>query len=242
MYYTIPTFHNPTGILFTPETCTQLVRLARNEDFLIACDDVYNLIGFDASINPPKRLFAYDNDDEAADFKGNVISNGSFSKILSPGIRMGWMECPPRCTELFRNSGVLKSGGAANNYTAGVVGSMIELGLAQRQLTTYVGKYKERMLAVCKVLDQCLPKSCSFLQPGGGYFIWIVFPESFNAVEFNNYCLKYHRVVAIAGSRFSVKGAFQNCLRITIAFHEKEVLEKAVKTMCEAIDVFEKLQ
>jgi DNA-binding transcriptional MocR family regulator len=140
-YYAIPTFHNPTGILFSPETCRQLIQLARAEDILIACDDVYNLIYYDEQVGSPKRLFAYDSDTDT-DFRGNVISNGSFSKILSPGIRMGWMECPPRITDLFRNSGILKSGGAANNYMSGIISSMIQLGLAQKQLLLYVNKYK----------------------------------------------------------------------------------------------------
>jgi DNA-binding transcriptional MocR family regulator len=97
------------------------------------------------------------------------------------------------------------------------------------------------MVAVCDVLDKHLPKTCSFLRPTGGYFIWIKFPVAFDAVEFNSYCLKNYRVVAIAGSRFSATNEFGNCMRITIAFHEKPVLEGAVKTLCEAILGFEKL-
>lgn len=88
----------------------QLIRLARASDILVACDDVYNLLYYSVGKSeessgayPPKRLFAYDIEDIGTDdWQGNVISNGSFSKILSPGIRLGWMECPPRCLEVFR--------------------------------------------------------------------------------------------------------------------------------------------
>lgn len=82
------------------------------------------------------------------DYKGNVISNGSFSKILSPGIRLGWMECSPRCLEAFYMSGVLKSGGAANHYTAGIISSLIQLGLAESQLDMYSRKYGVRVLFI----------------------------------------------------------------------------------------------
>lgn len=99
IYYTIPTFHNPTGLLFSEEVCKRLLELSREYDFLIACDDVYNLLHY-CDESSPKRLFSYDKIEDS-DFKGNVISNGSFSKILSPGIRVGWMECPPRCVAAF---------------------------------------------------------------------------------------------------------------------------------------------
>lgn len=81
------------------ETCEQLVTLSEEHDFLITCDDVYNLLSYQSDISP-KRLYAYDDDPNTL---GTVISNGSFSKIMSPGIRVGWMECPPRCVEAFHN-------------------------------------------------------------------------------------------------------------------------------------------
>lgn len=120
--------------------CKELVALSQEHDFLIACDDVYNLLTYDSEC-PPKRLFAYDNETNSL---GNVISNGSFSKIMSPGIRVGWMECPTRCVEVLHASGVLRSGGAVNNYSAGIIESLIDLGLAQRQLKIYQAVYKAR--------------------------------------------------------------------------------------------------
>lgn len=73
--------------------------MSRENDFLITCDDVYNMLSYSTD-SPPKRLFAYDTREDV-NYKGNVISNGSFSKILSPGVRVGWMECPSRCVKIF---------------------------------------------------------------------------------------------------------------------------------------------
>lgn len=92
MYYTIPVHHNPTGICFSEAKCRALVAMSRKHNFLIACDDVYNLLGYGAGASPP-RLIALDNPSDK-DYKGTVISNGSFSKILAPGVRVGWLECP----------------------------------------------------------------------------------------------------------------------------------------------------
>ncbi|KXJ71444.1 hypothetical protein RP20_CCG020540 [Aedes albopictus] len=244
VYYTIPTFHNPTGILFSEDINKELIRLARSSDILIACDDVYNLLYYSSDstgspLPPPKRLFAYDIDDmEDHSWKGNVISNGSFSKILSPGIRLGWMECPPRCMEAFRVSGVLKSGGAANNYTGGIVTSMIQLGLAQQQLNLYAQKYGERLRAACQMLRDKLPKQCSYLAPNGGYFIWIRFPEQIDCNEFNQYCIKNFSISAIAGSRFSSAGSHKNYMRLTFAFHDADFLRQSVGKLCQAIEKY----
>lgn len=103
-YYTMPTFHNPTGILFSDEINEGLIKLARKHDFLVVCDDVYNLLHYDCSGKSPKRLFAYDYENDV-DYKGNVVSNGTFSKIFAPGLRVGWMECPPRVVEAFKKNG-----------------------------------------------------------------------------------------------------------------------------------------
>ncbi|XP_053674319.1 2-aminoadipate transaminase [Anopheles nili] len=237
VYYTIPTFHNPTGIVFSEEKCQQLIKLARKTDILIACDDVYNLLHYgDPESPPPKRLFAYDIADlgQVEGWLGNIISNGSFSKILSPGIRLGWMECPPRCVEAFRNSGVLKSGGAANNYTGGIVSTLIHMGLLQKQLAHYSARYSERLQAMAETLETHLPKECSFNKPKGGYFVWIRFPAHIDCADFNRYSMEKHHVAAISGNRFSISGEARNFIRLTFAFHSPDYLRRSVATFCKA--------
>uniref|UniRef100_A0AAG5D665 Aminotransferase class I/classII large domain-containing protein n=1 Tax=Anopheles atroparvus TaxID=41427 RepID=A0AAG5D665_ANOAO len=237
VYYTMPTFHNPTGIVFSEEKCHQLIKLARDTDILIACDDVYNLLHYgDPEAAPPKRLFAYDIADlgRTEGWRGNVISNGSFSKILSPGIRLGWMECPPRCVEAFRNSGVLMSGGAANNYTGGIVSTLIQMGLAQRQVQLYSTNYGARLQAMLETLETHLPKECSFSRPRGGYFVWIRFPEHIDCVELNRFSMENHRVAGVPGPRFSISGEARNLIRLTFAFHAPDYLRRSVAKFCQS--------
>lgn len=235
-YYTIPTFHNPTGILFSDEVCKALITLARKHDFLVICDDVYNMLHYEDE-KPPKRLFAYDVDSDS-DYKGHVISNGTFSKILAPGTRVGWMECPPRITEIFKNNGFLSSGGAINNYTSGVITSMIELGLADQQLKESSRQYKEQRDALCDILDQHLPSTCSFLRPRGGYFVWIKLPENVDGEMLSDFILKRKKVFAIKGNRFSHENKSKNFLRVTFAFHPPPTLKEASKSLCDGINEF----
>uniref|UniRef100_A0A1A9WBP6 Aminotransferase class I/classII large domain-containing protein n=1 Tax=Glossina brevipalpis TaxID=37001 RepID=A0A1A9WBP6_9MUSC len=239
LYYTTPTFHNPTGILFSDSVCQNLIKLARKYDFLITCDDVYNILHYnDDDDEPPKRLFAYD-DCNDKDYKGHVLSNGSFSKIIGPGIRLGWIEAPPRIKTLLDNSGVASSGGCLNNYTSCIVASLFELNLAQKHICYLYETYKERMLAACEILKANLPKDCNMLEPKGGYFIWIRLPERRNAAEFLEMCIKEEKIVFIAGPRFAVaSGQAVNCLRLAIAFHTKERIKDAALRICQALKRF----
>jgi DNA-binding transcriptional MocR family regulator len=86
--YCVPTHANPTGSILSNEKRKRLVQLARQYNMLIICDDVYDILTFEGEI--PKRVVAYDL--EESDEKHVVISNGSFSKILAPGARAGWIE------------------------------------------------------------------------------------------------------------------------------------------------------
>ena len=87
--------------LICKDVCRKLIILSRKYDFLVLCEDVYNMLSYKANYVPP-RLFAYDNETtDAEDYKGNIISNGTFSKIFAPGLSVGWLECPPRCVKYF---------------------------------------------------------------------------------------------------------------------------------------------
>ncbi|XP_075159959.1 uncharacterized protein LOC142233062 [Haematobia irritans] len=234
MYYTIPTYHNPTGILFSPDTCKGLVKLARKYDILIACDDVYNILYYNNS-KVPKRLFAYDNKGDY-DYKGHIISNGSFSKILGPGVRLGWLEAPRRMKTILDNCGIINSGGCLNNYTSGIAASLFQLGLAQTYIRRMYETYKERMLATCSVLEKELPDGCKMSIPEGGYFVWITLASNCSASGFLEICMREENIFFIVGSRFAVApDKFTNSFRLSIAFHTKEKLVEAAKRICQCL-------
>jgi DNA-binding transcriptional MocR family regulator len=171
MFYTIPTFHNPTGISASLATCRQVVEIAARHGLLVLCDDVYNLLRYnnineDDTVPPPGRL-------KALDPHGLVISNGTFSKILSPGIRLGWLELPLALVPRLTNSGVLLSGGCINNYMSGLINSLIQLDLMDAHLAVLVQLYRDRMEVAQRHLAAHLPPGWRVARPGGGYFLWV---------------------------------------------------------------------
>lgn len=97
--YLIPSFHNPTGATMPQERRERLVQLAKEHDFLLAADEVYHLLSYTQT--PPKSFAAY------IDVE-NVISLGSFSKILAPGLRLGWLQAGPEKIKRFNTCGLLE--------------------------------------------------------------------------------------------------------------------------------------
>lgn len=235
MFYTIPTFHNPTGACMSEECCRQVVRISKELNLLVVCDDVYNLLYYGSECCPPKRLFAYDDPGMST---GNVLSNGTFSKIMAPGLRLGWLELPPKLAVILRDSGILRSGGSANNYVSGIVRSILELGFADKHLAFLLDVLRDRMTSLCNVLDANLPPGCVFQRPSGGYFIWIELPINVDAAAFTKWCHVEHKVSAIHGARFDPNGGHANYLRLSIAFHSREKLVAAGKTLCSALREF----
>ena len=110
--YTIPTYHNPGGQSLSAERRKQLVELSQRHGFLIVADEVYQLLSyFD---DPPPALGTMIESD-------TVISLGSFSKILAPGLRLGWIQTSTSLRQQLLLYGFINSGGSINHYTSHIV-------------------------------------------------------------------------------------------------------------------------
>lgn len=237
MFYTIPTFHNPTGMTLPPDICKKIIDIARKYSIIVVCDDVYNLLNYNNNL-PPHRLFWYDDKNDCDYQGGNVISNGSFSKILSPAIRLGWLECPTRVSNILKQSGIMKSGGAVNHYVSGVIASLLHLKLQDEYVDLLIKTYQERLNTVCNILDRYLPRCCSYKKPNGGYFIWIKLHEDCDACKFVKWCQDNYKVTAIPGNRFSLIDESKNYLRLSIAFHSSEILKNATQKLCQGLLIY----
>ena len=128
--YTIPTFQNPSGRTLSEERRRRLAHFSREHDFLIVADEVYHLLNFGAQ--PPRPLAAYAE-------TGNIISLGSFSKILAPGLRLGWIPTDPARVRTFVECGLVNSGGGLNPFTSGIILRLIE-----------AHELKENIQALCR--------------------------------------------------------------------------------------------
>lgn len=173
--YTVPNFHNPTGISMSAARRTQLLALAEQHDFLVVSDEPYNLLAFG---DTPAGLPMIASQTGTID---RVICLGSFSKLLAPGLRLGWIHTSPRLiAKAWRNVGVLDSGGALNPLGSLIINRLLENGFLMENIQNLKTVFGRRIDAMCAALEEHLP-GCSYQRPSGGYFMWVELPEDFPA-------------------------------------------------------------
>ena len=224
--YTIPTFHNPSSITLRADRRQQLVEISRKHNFLIIADEVYHLLNYGPELPPPVASFIDSN---------TVLSLGSFSKILAPGLRLGWIQTGPRLLKQIVDCGLLDSGGGLNPFTSAVVRSAIEMGSQQSQLETLRGTYTERKGALCNALKECLPESVRFIEPDGGFFIWLVFPEN---VDTKRMLIEARQknVGFLPGVKFSSRSGLNNYARLSFSYFDVPELQEGARRLAEVFN------
>ncbi len=225
LLYTILTYQNPSGSVLSLERRRALVALAQRHGFLLLSDDVYQLLHYDSPPLPP--LVAFDD-------TGCVISLGSFSKILVPGLRLGWVQAHPTLIQRFVAAGVVASGGGLNHMTSTLVHAVLEQGWLAPNIEMLRHTYAARVQALAAALRAHLPHAVSFATPGGGFFFWLTCRSDVDTAAL----LPLAREAGVSyrpGSGFSPSGSLANALRISFAFYEVDELEEAVKRLSQVL-------
>ena len=219
--YTIPAFHNPSAVTMTESRREQLVQLSQEHDFLIVADEVYHLLTFADAPPPPMGSYT-----EA----GTVLSLGTFAKILAPGLRLGWIQTGSSLMPRFVDSGLLESGGGLNPFTSDMVRSAIELGLQEEHLNHLKASYRQRAAALSAALHKHLPPSVTFAEPGGGFFIWLRFPEEIDTVALREEARR-HNVSFEPGISFSSLQGLRNYARLSFAYYDLPEIGEGVQRL-----------
>jgi 2-aminoadipate transaminase len=224
--YIIPTFQNPSGQTLPDERRKRLVNLCQQHDVLIAADEVYHCLRY---AGPAPRPFA-------ADIKnGRIISLGSFSKILAPGLRLGWIQSDEKIIKRFTGSGLLDSGGGMNPFTSSVVRQVIEDGALDQNILHLTATYRERAAFMDKALRQYIPE-IQFVKPNGGYFFWLELPAMVNASELQERA-KAFKVSFRPGVLFSCQNGMQDHLRLSYVFYEPDELEQGINRLRQSLEL-----
>lgn len=209
--YCVPTFSNPSAKTMSPRRREELINLAREFDVLVVTDDVYDVLRWPQqeeasfeSLGPvPPRLVDIDRtfDGGPKDEWGNAVSNGSFSKIIAPGVRVGWAEATSAFTLALSQVGATRSGGCPAHMSAAFVHELLESGSLEEHLQmNVIPTFRSRYYALLKAIDDDLiplglqistgkpyqesPTQINDIWNGhtepavqaGGYFIWILLP------------------------------------------------------------------
>lgn len=225
--YTIPVFQNPTGRTVSQERRGRLIEIAEKYGLLVVADEAYQLLSYRDA--PPAPLASL-----AAGGSSKVISMGSFSKILGPGLRLGWLQTDEENLKRITGCGMLDSGGGLNPFTSTIVRSMFQSGDMARHLDYLTDEYRRRMDAVVESIGAELGGLAEAEHPGGGYFVWVKLPEEADSRELKRLARRY-KVNFIPGSSASPSGSFENYLRLSISYNNAERLRSGVMRLAEVV-------
>lgn len=215
--YTIPTFQNPSGRTLSPTRRKKLIELAQRDKFLIVADEVYQLLSYTQEPPAPFALFASDVE--------QVISVNSFSKILAPGLRLGWIQAHQKILKELTGCGLLDSGGGMNPFTSAIVREAIESGDLAENIAHLRKEYASRLNVLTTALRQYIP-SAEFTTPHGGFFVWIRFPgEDTSALRQH---AKKFKVDFRQGELFSGQKGMREYIRLGFCFYDQDSIEEGV--------------
>lgn len=229
LLYSIPSYHNPTGRCMSAARRHRMVELSLEHGFVIAADEVYQLLHYYA---PPPVAFGSLAELQGAD--GSIVSMGSFSKILAPGMRLGWIQTSGSLLQRLMANGVVSSGGSLSHFSSQVVRHAIDLGLQDQHLQHLRDVYRNRVEAMDRALHKYLGDSARWHKPQGGYFFWLEMPEEFNAPALRKLAPSF-KTGFQAGSVSSTKGQFSNCIRLSFAHYNEEQISEGIRRVAELI-------
>jgi 2-aminoadipate transaminase len=214
--YSVPSFQNPAGVTLSEVRRRRLVELAREHEVLIVEDNPYGLLRYDGE--PQPTLYSLDGGDY-------VLYLGTLSKILSPGIRIGWVAAPPPVLEKI---GLGKQ--AADLCTSTLTQYFVREYFGEGRWREYIGDlveiYRARRDAMLEALERHFPPQAEWSQPDGGLFLWATLPDYIDTTDLLAKALR-ENVAFVPGRAAYVDGVSgASSMRLNFsASHEDELRE-----------------
>lgn len=221
--YLVPNFANPSGVTLADKRRAKIVEICRRNKILILEDNPYGLLYFDKKV--PDALRSIDD---------NVVYLGSFSKILAPGFRVGYVLAPPAIREklvLAQESAIL----CPSMFSQSMISEYLSNSDWQGQIDTFRGVYRERRDAALEAMAEYLPK-LSTTQPDGGFYLWITLPDGIDSKAMLPLAVK-ELVAYTPGTAFYGDGTGQNKLRVCYSFPTPENIKVGIKRLATVINL-----
>ncbi|MGI9021333.1 MAG: PLP-dependent aminotransferase family protein [Solirubrobacterales bacterium] len=232
--YTVPTFQNPAGVTLSPERRRRLVEIARERELLIVEDNPYGLLRY--SGEPVEPLYAMDGGDY-------VVYLGTFSKILSPGIRLGWLCAPPPVMEKVV-LGKQASDLCSSTLTQYFVNEYFAEGQWGAYVESLIDHYRSRRDAMIESLERHFPEQATWTTPEGGLFVWATLPDYFDTTDLLARALR-ENVAFVPGAAAFVDGRGSGSMRLNFSGSNEDEIREGIrrigKVVSEQVELFETL-
>jgi 2-aminoadipate transaminase len=221
--YVLPNFHNPAGVTLSLERREKLVEIAANYGVCIVEDDPYGELRFEGEDLPPLAALG----------GGKVLYLSTFSKTLSPGMRLGWIAAPK---EVIGKLVQVKQGADlhTSTFVQMVANDICQRGILHPSVLRLRQVYKERRDAMLASMEKYFPPGVSWTRPQGGLFLWVTLPEHVDATEFLKVAVE-EKVAFVPGTAFYPDGCGHNYMRLSFSNVTPEVIEEGIKRLGQAL-------
>jgi 2-aminoadipate transaminase len=223
LFYSVPNFQNPSGISYSDEIRNEVANLISKSDTVMIEDDPYGELRF---LGTPKTSFK-------KLIPNHVVLLGSFSKIVAPSFRIGWIVAP---NEIFEKLIVAKQ--AADLHTNYIGQRTIHQFLLDNDLDAHIRKitevYGRQRQAMIDAIQKYFPQGISFTRPEGGMFLWLTLPAGITAMSLFNKCIE-KKVAFVPGNPFYTGKNEVNTLRLNFSCSDEKTIEEGIQRMAQAL-------
>lgn len=214
-----PSYNNPYGSCMPEQHRRRLLELLNRYDIPLIEDDVYGFLSF--SSRRPKAVKAYDKEQR-------VIYCSSYSKTISPALRVGWM-IPGR----YRDAVVYQK--FLDNISCAIapqltMAEVLSRGLYRRTTRHAANVYRQRLHAMQAWIRDYFPKGTRVSQPSGGFVLWVELPKQINALQLYQQAMRQH-IAVTPGNLFSTQNQFSHCIRVSAGIVEGEKARMALQKL-----------
>jgi 2-aminoadipate transaminase len=223
LFYGIPNSQNPSGITYSDPRRQEVAGVMREHDVLFVEDDAYGELNFSGNTLPSVRTF----------LPGQTIITGSFSKILAPGMRMGWVVAPPAIMEqlvIAKQASDLHS-----NYLSQRIAYEY---LLHNDIDSHIRKiraaYRHQCDGMIRMLKDEFPDTVSYTEPSGGMFIWVTLPAGCSSMEVFEQAL-LENVAVLPGMPFYVDGGGTDTMRLNFSNATDETIITGMERLARVI-------
>jgi 2-aminoadipate transaminase len=222
--YLIPDFQNPAGITLPEQRRIKIIEIAEKYDLLIVEDSPYREVRFRGE--PQRMIYELDS-------TGRVITLCTFSKILSPGFRVGWVIGHP---EILDKISMAKQTAdlCTSSFAQKIIALYIEKGLLDKNLKKTIALYCQRRDFMIKCFHNYMPENVTWTEPEGGLFLFVTLPKHIDADDVFRKAIE-RNVAFVSGSSFFCNDSGRNTMRINFSYSNPAEIEEGVKRLSAVI-------
>ncbi|WP_251044979.1 PLP-dependent aminotransferase family protein [Arthrobacter sp. ISL-5] len=219
--YTIPNFQNPGGVNLSAERRLQVGELCRSNDLLIFEDNPYGLLGFDGETMPAIQ----------PDFEDITLYFGSFSKMIAPGLRVGWVLPPVSLYGHLLNASETSQLNPSV-YSQQLISAYLDDPAWEDKLAEYRAIYREKFTALVETLAKVMPAGTTWNRPTGGFYLWVEAPAGIDTEALVYDCIE-RGVVYVPGTAFYTNGSGHSELRMSFCLPSLDDIRKGAAILGE---------